>query len=91
MDEILTTVAQQIPALAALIFLVVRAMGNLRERDREFMDWLKKRDDQFTQALRDIGSECHAVQRRATEALDANTLMIGRMEAYLRETNGKHL
>ena len=77
MDELLKRAAEQVPALAVLAvlgMLGVRAvLAYLAERERLFSEVLAKRDETLTS----IGNNCHAVQRRSSEALLENSRALG--------------
>ncbi len=88
--EIVQVVAQ-VPALGVVVYLVIYFLRANKERDeshekaqverdRKFLDHLERRDA----TLRDIGNDCHAVQRESIEAMKQTNRVIGESNEVIR-------
>ena len=65
---------EKAPELAALVIVVSLFLGFQLKRDAAFVD-----------VLGELNSECHLVQSRSVDALEANTEMMGAVkEAFNR-------
>ena len=88
MDGFVVEAAKQVPALAVMVYLVLKFLAFTEKRDR---------------ALKEISDQCHATQNRATEAMIKNsetlaqwselirrgTVAMEEVEEILRDRNGK--
>jgi len=81
--EIWSEFIKQAPYISALVFLVVKAMAHLKERDLIYMRHTEERDRQFQSVITHIGDDCHTVQQAATEAMKENTAILGRVSGAL--------
>ena len=75
LERALLQIAERVPALLALVFLVVN-----------FMRYQKHRDD----VIKEVSDKCHEQQKSATEAMVKNTEMLGRVAETIRSCPGIH-
>jgi hypothetical protein len=69
LERSLLQIAERVPALLALVFLVVHFMRYQRHRD---------------EVIREVSAECHKQQAEATKAMIENTEMLGRVAEVIR-------
>jgi len=84
----LSEAARQIPAVAVLVFVVIKFLSHIRESDRA----RERMESARIKAMENLGSACHSFQEslaerhetlvsRVTTALDRNTDARGRTDA----------
>ncbi len=71
----LIEIAKQVPALGVLAWIVYKFLGHLHKRDS---------------ILKDISNQCHQVQGCATEAVNKNSEILGKVLMALDKLNGTH-
>lgn len=78
-------IAEQVPALAVLVFVVVVFLRSQGKRDEAFLGFIEQQNERF----KNLGDACHVVQEKATTAIAENTKMYGRLEKALEQTTEK--
>jgi len=73
LERALLQIAERVPALLALVFLVVHFMRYQRHRD---------------EVIRDVSAECHKQQAEASAAIRKNTEMLGHVAETIRSCGG---
>lgn len=81
----LEKIAEQVPALAVLVFVVIVFLKSQGKRDEAFLAFIEEQNQKF----KNLGDACHQVQQRATEVIAENTKMYGRLEKTLEQASEK--
>lgn len=91
--EVLIRAGEQSPVavlMGAVVWIFVeylkRRDKQSAEREAQFLTYMQSRDDALAVTLREMGSECHAVQRQAVESLDRNTVAWGKAQQALENS-----
>lgn len=70
MAETIIDVGRQVPALAALIFLVLTGLREMRIVTTSFLKQLSESEKVREDSLKRLASECHSVQRDSVKAMN---------------------
>lgn len=90
-DGLVGNLIESAPAAAMVVIVVVLFIRYLRVRDEaserresKMLAYMEERDTKLAETLRHMGDDCHGVQRRTIEALEANsralTLALSQLE-----------
>ncbi len=73
-QETIAELVKQVPALVVLVFVVIRFLRHIGERDR-----------QFEAVIARVSGQCHEVQQAASRAIESNTVAVAEIRPVLAE------
>lgn len=96
MDNLLIKLAEQVPALAVLVWLVFQFIGAQKQTNQQvgeiankFSNTLLETEQKRNEVLTHMGDDCHAVQKRSIEVMAEVKTVLHENTAILRQVNDK--